>query len=89
AKLNQCQNECSSLRDEVQELQLVRDDLQQYVRKLEQKNDDFERATRNILFAPTVTALRPEPTFPFSICPGCIGLYSAESLSHLAGHWHG
>ncbi|GFT32226.1 hypothetical protein NPIL_673491, partial [Nephila pilipes] len=46
AKLNQCQNECSSLRDEVQELQLVRDDLQQYVRKLEQKNDDFERATR-------------------------------------------
>ncbi|GFX45053.1 uncharacterized protein TNCV_3431021 [Trichonephila clavipes] len=45
AKLNQCQNECSGLRDEVQELQLVRDDLQQYVRKLEQKNDDFERAT--------------------------------------------
>ncbi|GFQ79204.1 nuclear distribution protein nudE-like 1-A [Trichonephila clavata] len=51
AKLNQCQNECSGLRDEVQELQLVRDDLQQYVRKLEQKNDDFERATRASLMS--------------------------------------
>lgn len=55
AKLNNCQTESSSticnLQDELQEMKLVKEDLQQYIRKLEQKNDDFERATRASLMS--------------------------------------
>lgn len=55
AKLNSCQTESSStissLQDELQQITLVKEDLHQYIRKLEQKNDDFERATRASLMS--------------------------------------
>ncbi|XP_042913184.2 nuclear distribution protein nudE homolog 1-A-like, partial [Parasteatoda tepidariorum] len=50
-KLNQCQTECSNMRDELQKMQMAREEMQVYVRKLEQKNDDFERATRASLMS--------------------------------------
>uniref|UniRef100_A0A2L2Y0J6 Nuclear distribution protein nudE-like protein n=1 Tax=Parasteatoda tepidariorum TaxID=114398 RepID=A0A2L2Y0J6_PARTP len=50
-KLNQCQTECNNMRDELQKMQLAREEMQVYVRKLEQKNDDFERATRASLMS--------------------------------------
>lgn len=49
-RLEASQNEAyltiSSLQDELAQLKAVRDELQKYVRELEQANDDLERAKR-------------------------------------------
>ena len=50
ARLDASQNESyltiSSLQDEVAQLKAVREEVQKYVRELEQANDDLERAKR-------------------------------------------
>ena len=50
ARLDASQNESyltiSQLQDEVAQLKAVREEVQKYVRELEQANDDLERAKR-------------------------------------------
>ena len=54
ARLDASQNESyltiSSLQDEVAQLKAVREEVQKYVRELEQANDDLERAKRCSVF---------------------------------------
>lgn len=58
ARLDASQNESyltiSSLQDEVAQLKAVREEVQKYVRELEQANDDLERAKRLARFKSVV-----------------------------------